>query len=230
MEKLSGSRAFEQARAALQAEADPARAAQQRAYMKDQFEYFGAATPVMRRATKAVLSDLKGAVDWEFVALCWQAPQRELQHVAADHLRMNAKLLSSSDLPRLAGYIQEKSWWDSVDHLAQTVSVVVRADSASKGVMREWSVHENLWMRRSSIICQLDSKGVTDTDLLTDVILANTGSKEFFINKAIGWALRQYARAEPMWVGRFLEDRGSTLAPLSVREAAKHLSPEQYQP
>ncbi|QIM18505.1 DNA alkylation repair protein [Leucobacter coleopterorum] len=230
MGELSGPRAFDQALSALQTEADPARAVQQRAYMKDQFEYFGAATPVMRRVTKGLLTELQGAVDWEFVELCWQAPQRELQHVAADHLRMNAKHLSSVDLPRLARYIQAKSWWDSVDHLAQTVSVAVRTDSTSKGVMREWSVHENLWMRRSSIICQLDSKEATDTDLLADVIKANTGSKEFFINKAIGWALRQYARTHPEWVGEFLTDHREQLSPLSRREAAKHLSPERFTP
>lgn len=226
--KLAGASAYEQVRSALEAQGDPARAVQQRAYMKGQFEFFGVATPAARKAAKSVLDDLKGVVDWEFVELCWQAPQRELQHTAADHLRGNAKHLSSADLPRIAGYIQAKSWWDSVDHLAQTVSVVVRSDgpagdTVAKNTVREWAKHENLWLRRMSIICQLDSKAKTDTELLTEVIEANLGSKEFFINKAIGWALRQFARTDPDWVRSFLKARKEMLSPLSTREAGKHL-------
>lgn len=220
---LSTEETFSQLRMELSALADEQRAVQQSAYMRNQFPYFGVPTPQRRKAAQGVLRNLRGAVDWDFVDLCWNAPEREFQYVAADHLKENAKTLKAADLPCVESLVQRKSWWDSVDHLAQSVCVVVLGDTNSGEVMRQWARHPNFWVRRVSIISQLGAKELTDTGLLTEVILANTGSQEFFINKAIGWALRQYARIDPVWVRDFLSDHEDTLAPLSIREASKHL-------
>jgi 3-methyladenine DNA glycosylase AlkD len=91
-------------------------------------------------------------------------------------------------------------------------------------VIREWSERPERWLRRASIICQLDAKASTDLTLLTDVIEANLADREFFIRKAIGWALRQYARTDPDWVREFVAAHRDTLSPLSYREAIKHLT------
>ncbi len=116
------------------------------------------------------------------------------------------------------------AWWDHVDGISERIGALLLAHRpVLEPVIREWSTDPDRWLRRSSIISQLALKERTDVALLTDVIAANLADREFFIRKAIGWALRQYARTDPDWVRAFVADHQDALSPLSRREAMKHL-------
>ncbi|AGF71964.1 hypothetical protein A605_04780 [Corynebacterium halotolerans YIM 70093 = DSM 44683] len=186
------------------------------AYMRHQFPFLGVPTPARRAACRDILRGRRHAPDWELVSGCWAEPEREFQYVACDHLRQVP--LCASDLPRLRELVTTKSWWDTVDALARPVGHATDA-----ATMRAWARDGNLWVRRVAILHQLGHRGGTDTALLTEIILANPGSGEFFIDKAIGWALRDFARHDPEWVRGFLAEHGAELSALSRREAAKHL-------
>lgn len=196
--------------------ANPERAPGMKAYMRDQFSFLGMSTPERRKASREVLRGPLKAPDWQFVEDCWAAAEREFQYVACDHL--SKVPLELADLPHLKELVTRKSWWDTVDPLVKSIG---RASNAA--AMREWAVDPNLWVRRVAILHQLGRGSDTDTVLLAEIILKNLGSREFFINKAIGWALRDYARQNPEWVRGFLAEHETQLALLSRREAAKHL-------
>jgi 3-methyladenine DNA glycosylase AlkD len=116
------------------------------------------------------------------------------------------------------------AWWDHVDAVSHLVGAVLLAHPAELGpLLREWSTDTDRWLRRTSIICQLGFKARTDTDLLATVITANVSDREFFVRKAIGWALRDFARTDPDWVRQFVSAHVAELSPLSRREALKHL-------
>lgn len=208
--------AFQELTRALSGVADPARAGSMAAYMRGHFAFFGVPTPNRRAASKKLLRELRHAPDWEFVARCWEAPEREFQYVACDHLKQVP--LRFSDLPNLKKLVMCKSWWDTVDALVKPIGAVADADA-----MRDWAGDDNLWVRRTAILHQLGRKTASDPELLAEIIAGNFGSGEFFIDKAIGWALRDYAKVDPGWVRSFLAEHASELARLSYREAAKYL-------
>lgn len=209
--------------AALSSLADPAQAAEMRAYMRDQFAFLGVSAPARREAVRTILA--RRPLDWPLVWALWDRPEREYLYVGVDHLR-RIKVFPSVQLDSLKELITTHSWWDTVDPLAKVAgsalddATVAGAASASE-VLRAWATDDNLWVRRVAIICQLSRRDKVDPRLLTHAIQANLGSKEFFINKAIGWALRDYARTAPEWVRVFVDSHD--LAPLSRREALKHL-------
>lgn len=138
-----------------------------------------------------------------------------------DYLRK--KSLKDTDIPTLKSLVITKSWWDSVDNLAPIIGKIVMENPHLNELMREWSVEENFWLRRVAIIHQLLRKDKVNTELLSEIIINNFGSKEFFINKAIGWALRDYAKTNPQWVKVFLAEHQHKMANLSIREAQKYL-------
>jgi len=182
----------------------------------------------MRDAQKPFLAAVrqKVSIDWELVQALWDAPQREMQYFAISYLFTLKQRLQSSDLPKIKALIQQKSWWDTVDSLDALVGHLVRQDETLKSVMLTWSQDPDFWVRRAAIDHQLGFKQATDKELLKTIILNNLGSREFFINKAIGWSLRNYAWTDPGWVSAFLREHREKLAPLSYREAAKHLKLE----
>lgn len=196
--------------------ADPDRAPAMAAYLRNQFPFLGVSTPERRRVSREILRALPRTADWDFIAKCWAAPEREFQYVACDHLARVP--VGTADLPALKQLVTRKSWWDSVDALVKTIGRA--ADPAS---MRAWAQDPDRWVRRAAILHQLGRKEHTDTSLLGEIILANTGATDFFINKAIGWALRDHARTDPEWVRGFLGEHADLLSPLSRREAGKHL-------
>lgn len=163
-------------------------------------------------------------IDWNFVQECWQQEEREFQYVATDYLNDMQTYLKKDDINHLKKLITTKSWWDSVDALVKRVGYLQTQYPELKETIIEWSVSDNLWLRRVAIIHQLSMKEATDTQLLTRTIMNNLGSNEFFINKAIGWALRDYARINEEWVKNFLRQYQTELAPLSIREASKHIN------
>ena len=210
---------------ALKAFANPDKAPGMKAYMKNQFEYLGVQSPSMRQALNPLLEKhtTAEAIDWEFVDKCWADPHRELQYAALSYLGRNEKLLNRTHIPRLKELILQKSWWDTVDTIVHLVGAIVQKDPELKALMVEWSQDENMWIRRTAIEHQLSLKMKTDTELLEVILVNNFGSKEFFINKAIGWALRDYAWSNPDWVRGFIERHRSQMAPLSIREGGKHI-------
>ena len=216
--------------AALLPVADPALRAGMRAYMKNQFEFLGVKTPVRRAAVAGLIREQKDATAADLLRCArglWAMAEREYQYVAVDLLARHACKLSVTDLPSLFALVKKKSWWDTVDALAGVIGRVVRNGCADVGeaqrLMDEALESPNLWIRRVAIIHQLGWRGQTDSRRLFMYATTCSGEKDFFIRKAIGWALRDYARHAPAEVRAFLKANGGKLSALTVREAGKHL-------
>ena len=209
----------------LRAAADGERAAQMAAYMRDQFRYLGVQTPARRKISRPFLNAAKKErlLDWDFVDACWQAEEREFQYVAADYLRKVRRLLTVADLPRIRGLAVTKPWWDTVDSLDATVGSVVAQSAEGRELILKWARDESMWVRRLAIDHQLQRKESTDVELLSSIIEANLGSGEFFIDKAVGWALRDYSKTDPEWVRAFIAEHRQGMAALVIREASQYL-------
>ena len=154
---------------------------------------------------------------------CWESPYREMQYVATDYLNALVEQLTPQDLSRLELLITRKSWWDTIDSLDKVIGGIFLNFPEIRAQLIHWSQHDNIWLRRVAIDCQLSLKRQTDQTLLSEVIQNNFGQSEFFINKAIGWALREYGKTNPDWVKNFVQQHREKMAPLSVREALKRL-------
>ena len=218
-------------REALAAAGDPARAEQQRRYLKSAMEMYGVSVPQTRRIAQATAASQpslwRQAARWEAaLRRVWDAAEhREERFAVLAIIRSRRSAPHAERIESLALYehlLRTGQWWDLVDETSHAVGLVVSAHPAAVARMRAWARDEDLWVRRSAIICQLQHKERTDLGLLTDVIEANQDDGEFFIRKAIGWALRDYARTDGDWVRAFVADHPG-LSPLSRREALKRL-------
>ncbi len=208
----------------LRAAADPEKAVSMQAYMRDQFPYLGIPTPLRRKLSQDFFKTVdKKTVDWEFVRDCWRQPEREFQYLACEYLAKVSAVLTPDDIPELRELIITKSWWDTVDSLDTIVGDIALRHSEVSGTLLAWSLDDNIWLRRSAIDHQLQRRDLTDTGLLETIIVNNLGQKEFFINKAIGWALREYSKTDAAWVRDFIERHRDEMAALSIREASKYL-------
>ena len=211
--------------AILQQHANPERAVPMQAYMKHRFAYFGIGKPQLARLCRPFFKGAaKQPVDWDFVRRCWDDPNRELQYAALEYLKKMQQRLTPQDIPCLQTLITEKSWWDSSDVLDRIVGDIALRHPEVNNVLLAWSTDDNIWLRRVAIDHQLLRKQHTDTALLETIICNNLGQKEFFINKAIGWALRDYSKTNPEWVQGFIDHHRHEMAKLSLREAGKYLS------
>jgi len=208
----------------LHADAEKAKGA--KAYMRNQFEFFGIQTPIRRMITKEILeSGLPPFSDIPAIMKdAWLQPEREFQYFAIELLGKMKKEWKPDMILLLEEMITQKSWWDSVDHIATWIlgPYFQKYPNQIKDVTFKWNQSENFWLQRSSIMFQKSYRSKTDTKLLTDYILHCAGSKEFFIQKAIGWALREYAKTNPDWVKKFVKT--NELPVLSRREALKHFN------
>lgn len=220
---------FESLQEAFAAHADSDRAAQMAAYMRDQFAFYGIQTPVRTRLCREVFRQAKraGVIDWGFVDACWQDPHREFQYVACDYLNAVHPYLTFDDVPKLLTYVKAKQWWDTIDRLDRIIGNIGLEDHRIDAIMRDWSTDEDFWVRRIAIDHQLLLKDRTNTELLEIILVNNFGSSEFFINKAIGWALRDYSKTNPDWVRAFIHRHHEVMAPLSIREGSKYISPSK---
>lgn len=209
----------------LKAIANPEKAPAMKAYMRNQFEYLGVQTIALRQAVTPLLPKYQTTeeIDWGFIDECWASPYRELQYAALGYLGRNERLLDETHIPHIKDLIVQKSWWDTVDTIVHTVGAIVQKNTELKALMITWSMDENMWIRRTAIEHQLSFKNKLDTALLETILVNNFGSKEFFINKAIGWALRDYGWTNPAWVRDFIDRHRSQMAPLSLREGGKHV-------
>ena len=208
----------------LKAVANPDDAGAMKAYMKNKFEFLGVKTPARRKLAKAFFKQqTDSAIDWNFINEAWNNPYRELQYAALDYLEIRKKLLTPSDLPRLKKLAQTKSWWDTIDFLDRLVGSIIARFPETKEIILAWSCDEDIWLRRLAINHQLLRKEETDTELLENILVNNLGQTEFFINKAIGWALRDYSKTNPDWVRDFIERYRAEMVALSIREGSKYL-------
>lgn len=208
----------------LQNAANPDKAVEMAAYMKKRFDFLGIPTPLRRKLCKPLFKEMKPqALDWDFVESCWESPYREMQYVATDYLNVSVEQLTPQDLSRIEVLITRKSWWDTIDALDKVIGGIFLNFPEIRSQLIHWSQHDNIWLRRVAIDCQLSLKQQTDQAVLNEVIQNNFGQSEFFINKAIGWALREYGKTNPDWVKNFVQQYREMMAPLSVREALKRL-------
>ncbi|MGT2741928.1 DNA alkylation repair protein [Streptococcus plurextorum] len=193
------------------------------AYMRHQFTFFGVPSPQRRLLYKDVIATAKKSkvIDWSLLNQAWAAPHRELDYFVCDYLKGMQKHLTFDDVPKLLTYASSHQWWDTIDYFDRILGNI--ADARISNLMLELSLSEDFWLRRIAIDHQLGRKDKTDTNLLKSIILNNLGSKEFFINKAIGWSLRDYSKTNPDWVRDFIEEHRDSLAPLSIREASKYI-------
>jgi 3-methyladenine DNA glycosylase AlkD len=229
---VHGSELVDALRAALAAAGDPAKAPAMQAYMRSTMPFRGVATPERRRLTRAVVDRLGTPADratWAgVVAALWNgAAYREERYIAIDlcALRVARPWQDAALVPLYDHFVVTGAWWDHVDAVAiGLLGPILRADRAAvEPIVRTWITDDDVWRRRTSIIVQVTAKAVTDTTLLSDAITANLADRDFFIRKAIGWALRDYAKTDPDWVRAFVDTRADRLSPLSRREATKHL-------
>ncbi|MFI0239293.1 DNA alkylation repair protein [Streptomyces sp. NPDC016845] len=207
------------------AEADPERAARMRAYMKDVAPFLGLPSPRRRELSKAVVAGTPRPDETDLTAValrCWELPEREYAYFAVDLLRRHLRRLTSSFLPVARQLVVTVPWWDTVDLLAaHVVGGLVAADPALTADMDAWIEDGDLWVARTALLHQLRHKESTDTERLFAYCLRQAGHPDFFIRKAIGWSLREYAKTDPDAVRSFVAAHRDVLAPLSVREALK---------
>jgi 3-methyladenine DNA glycosylase AlkD len=206
--------------------ADPKQAVPMKRYMRDQFEYLGIKSPAFKVLLKQHYAEhgLPDVSDLDpIVRDLWALPQREFQYVATSLIGKFESQLPQEFIETLEYLLVTKSWWDTVDTISGGPLGVhfKRYPKAKNKYLAKWRKSDNFWLRRACILFQLGYKQQTDFDLLRDLIRENLGSKEFFINKAIGWALRQYTRIDPQEVMKFVAE--APLSPLSAREALKWL-------
>ena len=206
--------------------ADGKNALAQKAYMRNQFEYYGIKSVLRREIQKPffIRKHLPAKTELDqLVKILWQEPQRECQYFSQELTYKYVRQFKEEDIKILEFMIKHKSWWDTVDFIAvKLVGEYFKMFSDQRdGVVKIWLESNNIWLQRSCLLFQLKYKKDLDTIFLAYVINALLGSKEFFINKAIGWVLREYSRTDPEWVVEFV--KSTNLSSLSKREALRLL-------
>jgi 3-methyladenine DNA glycosylase AlkD len=211
--------------------ADPAKAPAMQAYMKSAMPYLGVPAPQLRRVCRAVFAahPLASFEEWRETALAlWREAHYREERYAAIGLTGDRRYRAYQRLDALPIYeemIVTGMWWDYVDDLAthRIGSLLALYPEPMRATMLSWSRDANLWKRRTAILCQLSFKAATDEELLFACIAPNLLDKDFFIRKAIGWALREYSKTRPDTVRRYVREHDTELSPLSRREALKHI-------
>lgn len=195
------------------------------AYMLNKFKYIGIKTPERRKIFKNFFKEYKKEeiINWEFINKCWENEYRELQYSAIDYLKEMVKFLTEKDIPKIKKLIITKSWWDTVDGIDVIVGETALKYPEINKTLIKWSKDKNIWLRRIAIDHQLLRKEKTNTELLSEIIENNLNDTEFFINKAIGWVLRDYSKTNPDWVRDFIEKNKDKMSKLSIKEASKYI-------
>ncbi|MBS1674443.1 MAG: DNA alkylation repair protein [Actinobacteria bacterium] len=212
-------------RTALRDAADPALAPGQQAYMKSAMPFLGVRVPEVRRITRELMRGATDPDELRSTALAlWRSAEFREERYAAQAVMALRPLRGRLDMLDVhEEMIRTGAWWEHVDEVAHRLADLLDAHPAELAVeLRVWADDEDLWIRRAAIIAQLQRRERTDRALLTAAIEASIEDPEFFLRKAIGWALRDFARADPDWVRAFV-DAHPALSPLSRREALKHL-------
>jgi len=196
----------------------------QKAYMKDRFEFFGIKAPERRSIQRPLLQKdnlPERREAYILIRQLWGEPHRELHYFAMELLAKYQKQFEKDDIQLLEYLITQKSWWDTVDFLAANlVGIYIKNFPEERDeLIGDWLNSGNLWLQRTCLLYQLKYKADLDTQKLVELIERLEGSSEFFINKAIGWILREYSKTNPVWVIDFVDK--TPLHSLSKREALK---------
>lgn len=214
---------------------DPARAVQQQAYMKSAMPYYGLTAAELKALLRPILVEhrFEERAEWETTArLLWDvATHREERYAAIALLRHRHyhPWVDADLVPLLEHLVRTGAWWDYVDEIASHLvgQVLLEDRPTLTPLMIDWAQDDHLWVRRTAMLCQLRHREQTDTDLLEHALVANLDDtvlgKEFFIRKALGWALREHAKTDAAWVLDFVGTHADRLSGLSRREALKHL-------
>lgn len=205
-------------------------------YMRSQFKFLGLQANERRQLARPFLNeqvriakekakeDIKqSTVDWDMLFTLWEQPEREFQLIGIDYLKRVQKFFILEDFKNLRKLVEWKSWWDTIDFLAKNIGHLALIEPDLEMEMISWSQEGSIWIRRIAILHQLAFKEKTNTDLLSRIILNNLHDNEFFIQKAIGWSLREYAKTDKNWVKSFVTYYQDELSSLSIREATKNL-------
>lgn len=211
-------------RHAFEAHADSNRAQGMKAYMRNQFDYSGIPSPTRKEILKPFIRNYSWKGEEDFIDLLrflWTLPQREFKYIALDFSFRFEKKLNPTSIPFFESLIAKESWWDTVDGIAPHVigNIVKRNINLREQLCDKWINSENFWYQRSAIILQLKFRSQTDFDLLKALILRRADSKEFFVQKASGWALRQYSRINPNAVKQFIDE--NKIPSLAAREGMR---------
>lgn len=206
--------------------ADTVNAKAMNAYMLNQFDFYGLKAPVWRKLSKEYFKKALPPFEEadEIIKDCWQHPKREMQYMGIELLACYRKQWKKETVNLIEYILTNKSWWETVDHAATALTgpYFKQFPEQKIKITDKWNKSTNMWLQRSSIMFQKFYKKETDTDLLVKHILYVKESKEFFIQKAIGWALREYSKTDAKWVQSFVKKH--SLSPLSEREALKRIS------
>jgi 3-methyladenine DNA glycosylase AlkD len=217
-------------RSAFETEADAEWAVGAAAYMRDQFPFLGVRTPARRRLTEGALSDLPPPTEPQLADVAralWMQPEREFQYAGCDLVSKHVGVTGPGFIDVVHELVVTKAWWDTVDALAaHTAGPLVHRHPELTAVMDDWVRSEDTWVARTAILHQLTFRAETDGDRLFEYCRLRAGDSEFFLRKAIGWALRTYAAQEPERVATFVRDTPS-LSRLSIREATKGVERER---
>ena len=194
-------------------------------YMRNVFNFYGISSPIRKKLCSEFIKNEKSMkiIDWEFLDECYEDEHREFQYLVYDYLLVMKEYVAYEDIPKIKKYIVNKSWWDTIDFLCKVIGNIELRDSRVKDLMIGWSNDENIWIKRTAIEHQLGLKEKIDKKLLEKIIINSFGTDEFFINKAIGWALRDYSKTNPTWVKKFINRYKDQMDELSIKEASKYI-------
>jgi 3-methyladenine DNA glycosylase AlkD len=208
--------------------AEPGKAGPMAAYLKTDMPFYGVQkagrVPILREVVERFQPSDRD--DYRIAVLTlWEQPHREEKYLAIGYARSFPQFVTLSSLPLYRRLIVNGAWWDLVDETAIHLvgDVLFRQRDAATSKIETWIDDKDLWVRRTSILSQIGHKDATDTDLLFEACERRMHETEFFIRKAIGWALRDYARTDPVAVAAFVTEHREDLSGLSYREATKHL-------
>jgi Predicted DNA alkylation repair enzyme len=210
---------------AFEENGDDEKSAAMSKYMRDMFKFYGISSPVRKATYKALLKTEKASkvIDWKLLEKCYEDDHREFQYFVVDYLTSMQNFMTYDDIPNIKRYIKMKQWWDTIDGFDSIIGDIGLVDERVDDLMIEWSKDDDFWIRRVAIDHQLSRKEKTNAALLEKIIINNFGSSEFFINKAIGWSLREYSKTAPDWVRTFIAKHKEQMDKLSIREASKYI-------
>lgn len=210
---------------------DPKMAGQMAAYMRNNFEFYGLPAGLRRELAKPYIKEGKKAksIDWNLLTELFSNPYREINYFGLNLLKVQSHLLTIDDFENLVALAKIRPWWDTIDNIDSIIGTLGYGNKDFEEKILILAANDNFWLRRIAIGHQRKYKDKTDPDLLAKIIKINLNipprdkDEEFFINKAIGWALREYSKTKPDWVRSFLDNQANDLSNLSIREASKYL-------
>lgn len=194
-------------------------------YMRNKFQFYGIMADKRKSIYKSFLTEEKkrNIIDWDFLDLCMLDEYREFQYLMCDYLINSQNELGYDDIYNIKRYITNKSWWDTVDILHKVIGNIGLRDERVNNLMIDWSVDENLWLKRVAINHQNGRKEKTNEELLNEILINNLDDDDFFIKKAVGWSLREYSKTNSIWVRNFISKNEEKMSKLSIREGSKYI-------